>query len=90
MHNDSRHIVQSPGLSTAVVIAVLISGIILVLTAMLVVLCYVTNNQRRKEQQEQGEVEMDLRNIEGEVGGWKGGESESLEDSSGKFGWVRG
>jgi hypothetical protein len=89
MHNDSHHTVQSPGLSTAVIIAVLINGTILVLTAMLVVLCYVANNKRRKEQQEQGEVEMDLRDIEGEVGGRKGGESESLEDSSGKVERVR-
>jgi hypothetical protein len=71
MSNAPRHNTSPPGLSTAIIIAVIISGTVIVVAAMLIALCYVTNRQRRKAQREQEGVKMKVRGCELEVAGRK-------------------
>jgi hypothetical protein len=71
MSNAPRHNTSPPGLSTAIIVAVIISGTVILVATMLIALCYVTNHQRGKAQREQEGVEMEVRGCELDVAGSK-------------------
>ena len=59
---------RTPGFIIAIILASILSGSVLAITAMLVVMCHVTNRRRRKEQRREG-LELETRGGGAESGG---------------------